>query len=704
MIGILWAYEGWQYVTFSAGETRDPQRVFPRAIAVATAALIFLYIIANSATSLRSVRTPRRRATTSRPTRCARCSARCPESSSARSCLVSIFSAANGVMLTAPRLYYSMARDGVFFARLARVSERFGTPASAIVLLAVWSALLAASGTFEQLLTYVVFAGWIFYGLGAMSVFVIATEASRRAASVPHARLSGDAAAVRRVGRPSRLEHASRAADPRADRSFRRAARHPGVLPLARAFTTRRARRSTSHHLTIARMHFTTQLEERMRTLIDQRLRRRLLILASMALGAVGAQRVARVGADRHHRRSRDRLAFRARRAERRHSDRGHALRDRNERGRPVSPHERSRWVAHADRATHRLLGRRRSRLSSRADREVTLDIALQPGAVALDQVVVTGTAGAQELRSVGNAVSTVDATQVMAQAQPPDISSLLKGSVAGVAILERSGRLGSGPTIQIRGRSSIGLENSPLIYIDGIRVNNATATGPSGAPGGSAAKVRPSPGVSTTSLPDDIESIQVIKGPAAATIYGTEAANGVIQIITKKGASSGRSEFSAQVQYGTLTFRDAENRMPTNYFKDKSGRHRHRGTASNRRTTAARRSSRLVSRVCTPARSPVRATKCATTSPRRYENDYGIEPNNSLRQASVHANVDVAVNSKTDFSGSLNFVNLSEHLRRRHRTLGDVRRRVRTSAAVDGAGGARVLLELPARSAAAVV
>jgi APA family basic amino acid/polyamine antiporter len=175
MIGILWAYEGWQYVTFSAGETRDPQRVFPRAIAVATAALIFLYIIANlgyvaalgtnaaaasdhvAADAMREVFGP------------------LSGKFFSALVLVSIFSAANGVMLTAPRLYYSMARDGVFFARLARVSERFGTPASAIVLLAVWSALLAASGTFEQLLTYVVFAGWIFYGLGAMSVF-----ASRR--------------------------------------------------------------------------------------------------------------------------------------------------------------------------------------------------------------------------------------------------------------------------------------------------------------------------------------------------------------------------------------------------------------------------------------------------------------------------------------------------------------------------------------------
>jgi APA family basic amino acid/polyamine antiporter len=171
MIGILWAYEGWQYVTFSAGETRDPQRVFPRAIAVATAALIFLYILANlgyvaalgtnAAAASDHVAADAMRAVFG------------PLSGKFFSALVlvSIFSAANGVMLTAPRLYYSMARDGVFFARLARVSERFGTPASAIILLAVWSALLAASGTFEQLLTYVVFAGWIFYGLGAMSVF-----------------------------------------------------------------------------------------------------------------------------------------------------------------------------------------------------------------------------------------------------------------------------------------------------------------------------------------------------------------------------------------------------------------------------------------------------------------------------------------------------------------------------------------------------
>ena len=109
--------------------------------------------------------------------------------------------------------------------------------------------------------------------------------------------------------------------------------------------------------------------------------------------------------------------------------------------------------------------------------------------------MVVTGTAGAQELRSVGNAVSTVNAAEVMAQAQPPNITSLIKGGVAGVAVLDRSGRLGAGPTIQIRGRSSMGLNNSPLIYIDGIRVNNASGDRTRRRlPGASAARARRSP------------------------------------------------------------------------------------------------------------------------------------------------------------------------------------------------------------------
>jgi basic amino acid/polyamine antiporter, APA family len=172
MIGVLWAYEGWQYVAFSAGETRDPQRVFPLAISVATFILVVLYILANvgyiaaigpiAASRSDHVAADAMRAIFG------------PTSGRFLSVLVlvSIFSAANGLTLTTPRMYYAMARDGVFFQRLANVHPRYGTPAFAIIALAVWSAVLALSGTFEQLLTYVVFAGWIFYALGATAVFV----------------------------------------------------------------------------------------------------------------------------------------------------------------------------------------------------------------------------------------------------------------------------------------------------------------------------------------------------------------------------------------------------------------------------------------------------------------------------------------------------------------------------------------------------
>jgi APA family basic amino acid/polyamine antiporter len=171
MIGVLWAYEGWQYVTFSAGETVNPQRTFPRAIVLGTVLLIAIYLLANVA-YLAALGAPGVMAS-ERVAADAVSAVLGPAAGKviAAVILVSMFSAANGITLTAPRLYYSMARDRVFFAKLAEVHPRFGTPAFSIVVSSVWAMLLAVTGTFEQLLTYVVFAGWIFYVLGGLAIF-----------------------------------------------------------------------------------------------------------------------------------------------------------------------------------------------------------------------------------------------------------------------------------------------------------------------------------------------------------------------------------------------------------------------------------------------------------------------------------------------------------------------------------------------------
>ena len=172
MIGVLWAYEGWQYVTFAAGETVDPERSFPRAMLIGTSALIALYLLPNVAYI--AALGPEGVARSERVASEAVTALMGPTAGTliAAAILVSIFSAANGLTLTAPRVYFAMAKDRVFFSRLADVHPRFGTPAFAIVVSSTWAVLLAATGTFEQLLTYVVFAGWIFYALGAASIFV----------------------------------------------------------------------------------------------------------------------------------------------------------------------------------------------------------------------------------------------------------------------------------------------------------------------------------------------------------------------------------------------------------------------------------------------------------------------------------------------------------------------------------------------------
>ena len=171
MIGVLWAYEGWQYVTFSAGETIDPQKTFARGIVVGTLLLIGIYLSANIgyfvALGVDGVAASRTVASDAARVALGPWAAKAV----AAVILVSIFSASNGMALTLPRLFFAMARDRLFFARLAEVHPRFGTPAAAIVATAAWSSVLVLSGTFEQLLAYVVFMSWVWFALAALAIF-----------------------------------------------------------------------------------------------------------------------------------------------------------------------------------------------------------------------------------------------------------------------------------------------------------------------------------------------------------------------------------------------------------------------------------------------------------------------------------------------------------------------------------------------------
>jgi APA family basic amino acid/polyamine antiporter len=172
MIGVLWAYEGWQYVTYSAGEVVNPKRNLHLGLGIGTAALIVIYLIANVgylvALGPKGVASSNSLAATAVAAVVSPTAAKLV----AIMILISIFSAAHSTLLTAPRVYYAMARDRLFFRRLAHVDPRFETPAFAIVAGSLWSVVLALSGTFDQLLTYVVFIGWIFYALAAASIFV----------------------------------------------------------------------------------------------------------------------------------------------------------------------------------------------------------------------------------------------------------------------------------------------------------------------------------------------------------------------------------------------------------------------------------------------------------------------------------------------------------------------------------------------------
>jgi len=172
MIAVLWAYEAWQYATFVAGEVKEPQRNMPLGILLGTLAVVVIYVLAN--VGYIAGLGPEKLAASDAPAADAVILHFGPAGGKVMSLaiLISILSACQATILTNARVFYAMARDGVFFKRMGSVHPTLGTPAFAICSMCVWAALLALSGQFRTLLTYVIFVGWIFYGLGAAALLV----------------------------------------------------------------------------------------------------------------------------------------------------------------------------------------------------------------------------------------------------------------------------------------------------------------------------------------------------------------------------------------------------------------------------------------------------------------------------------------------------------------------------------------------------
>ena len=183
MIAVLWAYEGWQFGTYSAGEVIDPQKAFPRAFLLGSLTLVGLYFLAIIAYLFALGPKEMAASDTIAATSVAVVFGSWAGKIVALTILISTFSAANSVILTAPRVFYAMANDKLFFRKLAEVHPRFKTPAAAIIGLGVWSAVLVCAGelgSFSSLIGGVIFIGWIFYGLGAAAIFPIRRASAGR--------------------------------------------------------------------------------------------------------------------------------------------------------------------------------------------------------------------------------------------------------------------------------------------------------------------------------------------------------------------------------------------------------------------------------------------------------------------------------------------------------------------------------------------
>ena len=173
MIAVLWSYDGWIEITYVAGEVKTPEQTIHRSLLYSTVIVIGFYILVNlafiSVLGLRSVAHSSLVASDAATVLHGSVGAAIVAAIVA----VSMFGANNGFVFTGARIYYAMARAGLFFKSLARIHPRYQTPVASLLAQGAWSCVLVLSGTYDQLITYIVFASWVFYAMSCGAVIIL---------------------------------------------------------------------------------------------------------------------------------------------------------------------------------------------------------------------------------------------------------------------------------------------------------------------------------------------------------------------------------------------------------------------------------------------------------------------------------------------------------------------------------------------------
>jgi APA family basic amino acid/polyamine antiporter len=173
MIATLWSYDGWNSLTYLAGEVKEPQKIIPRALVIGTVAVIIIYVITNLAylyvlpiaeiakSNLVAADVMEKVFSGSGGAIISLC------------VMISTFGTVNGTSMTTARVYFAMAKDKLFFPGFRNVHPTYRTPGRSLMIQGMWASFLTLTGTYDQLFTYVIFAGWIFYALGAAAIFIL---------------------------------------------------------------------------------------------------------------------------------------------------------------------------------------------------------------------------------------------------------------------------------------------------------------------------------------------------------------------------------------------------------------------------------------------------------------------------------------------------------------------------------------------------